>query len=67
LARFFTNIGRADVLGSGVRNLYKFTKLYSGGEPELSDGDVFTTIVPMNSGYGEHENKAQNKAQIKHK
>ncbi|MCL2018792.1 MAG: putative DNA binding domain-containing protein [Oscillospiraceae bacterium] len=47
LANFFINIGRADVLGSGVRNLYKFTKIYSGGEPELSDGDVFKTIVPF--------------------
>ena len=48
LANFFINIGRADVLGSGVRNLYEFTKLYSGGEPELIDGDVFRTIVPLN-------------------
>ena len=47
LAHFFINIGRADVLGSGVRNLYEFTKLYSGGEPELIDGDVFRTIVPL--------------------
>lgn len=47
LARFFVNIGRADKLGSGVRNLYKFTKIYSGGEPELIEGDVFKTIVPL--------------------
>jgi len=48
LASFFVNIGRADVLGSGVRNLYRFTKIYAGGEePELVDGDVFTTTVPL--------------------
>jgi len=47
LARFFGNIGRADKLGSGVRNLYKYTKIYSGGEPELIEGDVFKTIVPL--------------------
>jgi ATP-dependent DNA helicase RecG len=47
LANFFINIGRADNLGSGVRNLYKFTKIYSGGEPELIEGDVFRTIVPL--------------------
>ncbi|GHV47197.1 ATP-dependent DNA helicase RecG [Synergistales bacterium] len=47
LANFFINIGRADVLGSGVRNLYKYTKIYSGGEPELIEGDVFRTIVPL--------------------
>jgi ATP-dependent DNA helicase RecG len=46
LARFFVNIGRADTLGSGVRNLYEFTKFYSGGEPELIEGDVFQTIIP---------------------
>jgi ATP-dependent DNA helicase RecG len=41
------NIGRADKLGSGVRNLYKYTKIYSGGEPELIEGDVFKTILPL--------------------
>jgi ATP-dependent DNA helicase RecG len=47
LANFFINIGRADVLGSGVRNLYMYTKIYSGGEPELIEGDIFRTIVPL--------------------
>ncbi|MDR1961702.1 MAG: putative DNA binding domain-containing protein [Gracilibacteraceae bacterium] len=47
LANFFVNIGYADTLGSGVRNLYKYTKIYSGGEPELIEGDVFRTIVPL--------------------
>ena len=47
LANFFINIGRADVLGSGVRNLYKYTKIYSGGVPELVEGDVFKTIIPL--------------------
>jgi ATP-dependent DNA helicase RecG len=47
LANFFINIGRADILGSGVRTLYKYTKIYSGGEPELIEGDVFRTFVPI--------------------
>ena len=47
LADFFVNIGYADKLGSGVRNLYKYTKIYSGCEPELIEGDVFKTIVPL--------------------
>ena len=47
LARFFVQIGYADTLGSGVRNLYKYTKIYSGGEPELIEGDVFKTIIPL--------------------
>ena len=47
LANFFINIGRADILGSGVRNLYKFSKLYSGEEPLLIEGDVFKAVVPL--------------------
>lgn len=47
LAKFFMSIGRADTLGSGVRNLYKYTKIYSGGEPELEEGDVFKIFVPL--------------------
>jgi ATP-dependent DNA helicase RecG len=46
LASFFVNIGRADVLGSGIRNLYKYTKMYSDYEPELVEGDVFKTVIP---------------------
>jgi len=41
------NIGRADQLGSGIRNLYTYTKLYSGGVPELIEGDIFKTIIPL--------------------
>ncbi|MCL1875803.1 MAG: putative DNA binding domain-containing protein [Synergistaceae bacterium] len=53
LANFFVNIGRADVLGSGVRNLYEFTKIYSGGEPELIEGDIFRTVIPLNKSNSE--------------
>jgi ATP-dependent DNA helicase RecG len=49
LARFFVNIGYADTLGSGARNLLTYTDLYSGGEPELIEGDVFKTIIPLRS------------------
>jgi ATP-dependent DNA helicase RecG len=48
IANFFVNIGFADSLGSGVRNLYKYTKIYTnGGEPELIEGDVFKTTIPL--------------------
>lgn len=47
LAKFFVNIGYADALGSGVRNLYKFTRIYSGGEPDFEEGDVFKLTVPL--------------------
>jgi len=58
IAKFFMNIGRADQLGSGIRNLYKYTKLYSGGEPELIEGDIFKTIIPLVSA---SEKQAENK------
>lgn len=47
IASFFRNIGRADRLGSGVRNLFKYSKFYSGKEPEFREGDVFRIIVPL--------------------
>jgi ATP-dependent DNA helicase RecG len=48
IARFFVNIGYADELGSGMRNLYKYTRIYTGGaEPELIEGDIFRAIIPL--------------------
>ena len=43
-------MGLADELGSGMRNSYKFTKLYSGAEPEFIEGDVFKIIIPLTTG-----------------
>ena len=69
LARFFVNIGYADTLGSGVRNLVKYTKLYSGGEPELIEGEIFRTIIPLgnhvSSGNAETSEKQANNNRIK--
>lgn len=36
-----------DELGSGVRNIVKYTKIYSGGEPTFEENDIFTTIIPL--------------------
>jgi len=51
IASFFRNIGLADELGSGVRNLYSYVRLYSGTDPELLDGDIFRTTVPLDDAY----------------
>lgn len=51
ISSFFRNIGRADRLGSGVRNLYKYSKYYSGEEPIFTEGDVFRIIVLLNDAY----------------
>lgn len=47
ISRVFREIGLADELGSGMRNTYKYTKMYSGEEPEFIEGDVFRIIVPL--------------------
>ena len=47
IAKVFREIGLADELGSGMRNSYKYTKMYSGGEPIFTEADVFTTIIPL--------------------
>lgn len=47
IANFFNQIGRADELGSGVRNLYKYTRLYANSEPVLFEDDVFKVEVPL--------------------
>lgn len=51
IAAFFRNIGYADQLGSGVRNLFKYSKIYSGKEPEFKEGDVFRITVPLDDEY----------------
>lgn len=45
IAKFFVNIGYADSLGSGVRNLYKYSKIYSNSEPLIQENDIFRTTV----------------------
>ena len=59
IADVFMQIGLAEELGSGVRNLMKYTKLYSGGEPVFNDGLVFTAFVPIREHEVEHENMAE--------
>lgn len=56
IASFFHNIGHSDQLGSGVRNLYKYTMFYSGQQPELIEGDIFRIIVPLNDKYSFEQN-----------
>ena len=46
IAGVFKQIGNADDLGSGVKNLVKYTKLYSNSKPEIYDEDIFKVIIP---------------------
>jgi len=47
IAKVFKEIGRADELGSGVRNLFKYSKAYSGKSPKLFEGDIFKISIPV--------------------
>lgn len=37
----------ADELGSGMRNTYKYTKMYSGSDPQFIEGDIFRITIPL--------------------
>lgn len=63
IASFFRNIGYADQLGSGVRNLFKYCKYYSNKEPCFVEGDVFRTIVPLDDSYTNETNATHSVAQ----
>ncbi|MBO4336328.1 MAG: hypothetical protein J5846_10965 [Desulfovibrio sp.] len=50
ISKIFREIGYADELGSGMRNSYKYTMMYSGLEPEFREGDIFKIIIPLSVG-----------------
>ena len=45
ISSFFRNIGLADKLGSGVRNIFKYARFYQGGHPKFLEHDIFRTTV----------------------
>ncbi len=45
IARVFKEIGRADELGSGVRNIFNFYHHYSLLKPVLEDADIFRCFI----------------------
>jgi len=47
IAKVFKEIGLAEELGSGVKNMVKYTKLYTGGVPIFKEDDIFTTVIPL--------------------
>ena len=47
ISKVFREIGLADELGSGMRNTYKYTRLYSGKDPIFEEGNIFRTIIPL--------------------
>lgn len=47
ISKVFREIGLADELGSGMRNTYKYTKMYSGSDPQFVEGDIFRITIPL--------------------
>ena len=62
IAKVFKAMGRADELGSGTRNLIKYSKLYSDQPIELTEGDVFTTTVHISEQVNMHGDHASDHA-----
>lgn len=47
IAKFFREIGLADELGSGVKNVTQYLKVYSDGVPEFIEADIFKQVLPI--------------------
>ena len=47
ISKFFREIGLADELGSGVRNISKYMEFYSDGRPLFLEGNVFKLTLPL--------------------
>lgn len=62
IAKVFKAMGRADELGSGTRNLIKYSKLYSAQPIELTEGDVFSTTIHISDQVNMHGDHASDHA-----
>lgn len=61
IAKFFIQLGRVDELGSGVLNVTRFTKQYSGKrKSEFIEGNVFRMIIPVPTSINEGLNEGLN-------
>jgi len=48
IRRFFTALGWADEIGSGIRNTNKYLPLYvEGAKPVFLENELFTTVIPL--------------------
>ena len=47
MANFFVQIGRAEHLGTGIRNIYKYVPLYTGKQPVIDDENVYSVKMAL--------------------
>ena len=52
IARVFKEMGRADELGSGVRNIFNYYHHYSSLKPTLEDADIFRCFIHIDDFVG---------------
>ena len=64
IAAVFKEIGLADELGSGIKKIVKYTKIYSNGIPEFKDGDIFKVKIPININHEEKKNNDDVKSRL---
>ena len=49
IAQIFTQMGRSEELGTGIKNVFKYNKIYSNVDNnDFIDDDIFITTVPLN-------------------
>ena len=65
IAKIFREIGLADELGSGVRNITYYSEIYSGREPIFEEGDIFKATVPLVKVLNEMKAEDINKMTVK--
>ena len=65
IGKIFREIGLADELGSGVRNITNYSEIYSGKEPIFEEGDIFKATVPLVKVLSEMQVKDVNKLTVK--
>ena len=47
IATIFSQMGRAEYLGTGIRKVGEFCKAYSGLPPKFKDNDIFIAEIPL--------------------
>jgi ATP-dependent DNA helicase RecG len=60
LIQMFTQMGRSEELGTGIRNVYKYTKFYSGEDSiDFEEQDIFISQVPLGDIFTSKKNDNQ--------
>lgn len=47
MANFFVQMGWAEHLGTGIRNLYKYVPMYTGKDPLIADEDIYKVEIGL--------------------